>query len=759
MKILKYSLAAIALSIALSPFSTSFADDRTSKKYYDEYIKRYGEFKQAVEKDLDEKTIDRYCEKYKEAFEKYKNSIQSENGDANAGSQNESGKETPGLKNESASASEGSSKTASSSMPESVDDLVKTLHSPGAIYKVDEIISKLEKISQNSVNPAEAVKAKIELANAYSKFKNDNDKAAALLQEAMTAIKSGADFDGAKRAFARAKFLQYKAALEGIISINRKDAANLKTAYEAVQWTNPIAKLKALAAYKKALFDYRKAITIYKSYNENGEKKDNYASFEFLTDITGKRTEFGIGDTFDNAFIKYDDASARVRLLTVNNDAWYARWAALNQAKSTIDITYFIIKDDAFGKSLYGLLVKKAREGVKIRLMVDDRGDVKSTVLPTGLDYLQELALEKNIEVKLFNPLISSAIPSILRGVKNVTASNHQKIMLIDGNLCITGGRNIAYEYLASPEDNTPTIFRDTDVIIESEDVGQALKAAFDFEFNGLEVCRKVNPDEFGNWVSRERELLKSAESMGSWISGGGIVKDSSLKDVNEELSTYKRMINYRSFEPFKNSEIAPVKIFSKSSYQQENDEISDNIMAFMDASSDEIIIQNPYVVLTEKAKAAIKRASARGVKVIIHTNSPASDNQIMSQAFFLDDDWKQFMKDAPNVRIFVFADKMTLHAKVFVFDRVVSVVGTYNMDYISEQINCENVCVVKSAAFTNECRDRIMEDISISKEYKIGIDKNGKPYEIFGPGNFLKGNKKIIMEYLRKIKVLRPLI
>ncbi|HNY13297.1 MAG TPA: phospholipase D-like domain-containing protein, partial [Candidatus Wallbacteria bacterium] len=238
-----------------------------------------------------------------------------------------------------------------------------------------------------------------------------------------------------------------------------------------------------------------------------------------------------------------------------------------------------------------------------------------------------------------------------------------------------------------------------------------------------------------------------------------GIVKDSSLKDVNEELSTYKRMINYRSFEPFKNSEIAPVKIFSKSSYQQENDEISDNIMAFMDASSDEIIIQNPYVVLTEKAKAAIKRASARGVKVIIHTNSPASDNQIMSQAFFLDDDWKQFMKDAPNVRIFVFADKMTLHAKVFVFDRVVSVVGTYNMDYISEQINCENVCVVKSAAFTNECRDRIMEDISISKEYKIGIDKNGKPYEIFGPGNFLKGNKKIIMEYLRKIKVLRPLI
>jgi len=754
MKKLRYALAAIALSLVLSPFSSTFAGNETAKKYYDEYIKSYGEFKQAVEQSLDEKIIGRYSEKYKDALEKYKNAIKGENG-GEAQTQNEPAEGKSGGTQDSS----GSSKADANKAAESVDELAKMLHSPGAIYKIDEIISKLEKISQNSQDPAESVKAKIELANAYSKFKNDNDKAAALLQQALTSIKNGADFDGAKRALIRAKFLQYKTALEGMIAVSRKDATELKAAYDAVKWTNPIAKIKAMAAYKKALFDYRKAITIYKSYNENGEKKENYTSFEFLTDLTGKRPEFGIGDTFDNAFIKYDDSAARVRLLTGNNDSWYARWAALKNAKSTIDITYFIIKDDAFGKSLYGLLVKKAREGVKIRLMVDDRGDVKSTVLPTGLDYLQELAEEKNIEVKLFNPLISSAIPSILRGIKNVTASNHQKIMLVDGNLCITGGRNIAYEYLAAPEDNPPTIFRDTDVIIESEEVGRSLQAAFDFEFNGLEVCKKVKPDTFGNWVSRERELLKSAESMESWISGGGLVNDKSLKDVNKELAAYKHMVNYKAFEPFKNAEIAPVKIFSKSSYQQENDEISDNIMAFMDASSDEIIIQNPYVVLTEKAKAAIRRASGRGVKVIIHTNSPASDNQIMSQAFFLDEDWMQFMKSVPNARIFVFTDKTTLHAKVFVFDRVVSVVGTYNMDYISEQINCENVCVVKSEVFTKECRDRIMDDIAISKEYKIGIDKDGNPYEIFGPGNFLKGNKKVIMEYLRKIKVLRPLI
>ncbi len=757
MKTLRYSLPALVLALALSPFSGAFADNENARKYYDEYIKSYGEFKQSVEQNLDEKIIGRYSEKYKEALEKYKNALNGKDSGAEAGTR--TGNEASGTQKSAAETSGDANSVSVSKMPESVDDLAKMLHSPGAIYRIDEIITKLEKISRNESNPAEAVKAKIELANAYSKFKNDNDKAAALLQEAMAAIKSGAEFDGAKRAFVRAKFLQYKNALEGMITVNRKDATDLKAAYEAIKWTNPIAKIKAMTAYKKALFDYRKAITIYKSYNENGEKKENYTSFEFLTDLTGKRPEFGIGDTFDNAFIKYNDAAARVKLLPGNNDAWYARWSAINNAKSTIDITYFIIKDDAFGKSLYGLLVKKAREGVKIRLMVDDRGDVKSTVLPTGLDYLQELAIEKNIEVKLFNPLISSAIPSILRGIKNVTASNHQKILLVDGNICVTGGRNIAYEYLAAPEDNPPTIFRDTDVIIESEEVGRALQAAFDFEFNGLEVCKKVKPDTFGNWVSRERELLKSAESMHSWISGGGLVNDKSLKEVNEELSTYKHMVNYNSFEPFKNADIAPVKIFSKSSYQQENDEISDNIMAFMDASSDEIIIQNPYVVLTEKAKAAIRRASARGVKVVIHTNSPASDNQIMSQAFFLDDDWMEFMKSVPNARIFVFTDKVTLHAKVFVFDHVVSVVGTYNMDYISEQINCENVCVVKSEVFTKECRDRIMEDISLSKEYKIGIDKDGKPYEIFGPGNFLKGNKKVIMEYLRKIKVLRPLI
>jgi len=755
----KVSIFITVLVFAISFAATAFADNAGAKKYYDEYVKCYTEFKSAVDRNLDQATIGALGEKYKAAYEKYQKAVDPKQAGAITGADTANGT-AAGTSATSAAAGASEQNTAASAV--SFDSVVKLLHSPGAVYKADELIAKLTKIANDSRDAVEKMNARVELANAYSKFKKDNDRAASILEQAIKEFKAGGSgpaAEGAQKALARAKFEQYKTALAGMIAVYRKDAAEMKKACDQISWTKPLTKLKAMAAYTGKLFDYRKAITIYKSYKENGEKKEGYVSYQFLTDLIGQRPAFGVVDTYDNAVLDTDDDNARIRLITDNVESWYARWWAISNARSSIDITYFIIKDDAFGKSLFGLLIKKAREGVKIRLMIDDRGDMKSTVLPVGLDYLQELAREPNIDVRLFNSFLDSAIPSILRGVKNVVASNHQKIIVVDGVICITGGRNIAVEYLASPLDEPPTIFRDTDVLIKSARVAEELRASFEYEFEGVEVCKKVQKDAFGNWVSRERELLKSAESMESWISGRGPVADKSLKAVNKELATYKHMTGYESYEPFAGSSGAPVKIFSKSGYQQEKDEVTDNIIAFIEASSDEVIIQNPYVVLTEKAKAAIKRASARGVRVIIHTNSPASDNQIMSQAFFLDEDWMQFMKDAPNARIYVFTDKMTLHAKVFVFDRAVSVVGTYNMDYLSEQINCENVCAVNSVAFSRDCRERIMQDIAISKEYRIGLDSDGKPYEIFGPGNFLKGTKKTMIEYIQKLKMLRPLI
>jgi len=59
-------------------------------------------------------------------------------------------------------------------------------------------------------------------------------------------------------------------------------------------------------------------------------------------------------------------------------------------AEKSIDFTSFIIKRDLFGRALIGLLLNRAKRGVKIRLMIDGRGSGKLVRSLTGYDELQE---------------------------------------------------------------------------------------------------------------------------------------------------------------------------------------------------------------------------------------------------------------------------------------------------------------------------------------------------------------------------------
>ena len=103
-----------------------------------------------------------------------------------------------------------------------------------------------------------------------------------------------------------------------------------------------------------------------------------------------------------------------------------------------------------------------------------------------------------------------------------------------------------------------------------------------------------------------------------------------------------------------------------------------------------------------------------------------------------------------PTCRIFVMKNSHKLHAKVFVFDRKISIVGTYNMDYVSQDINSEIVTVINSSDFAKICREKIMEDIQkYSVEYKISVNPDGSINVIYGPSNHCS------QSVLKKIKLL----
>lgn len=472
-----------------------------------------------------------------------------------------------------------------------------------------------------------------------------------------------------------------------------------------------------------------------------------------------------VEEVFDRIKTNSVDPNARIRFLPENVDSWFARWHVLENAKESIDVTYFIVEQDIFGMSMLGMLMKKARAGLKIRLMVDARGTKGLTRKFIGQDVLQEMVKFKNVEIRVFNP-VHRKLWALFDDLRKITASNHDKIILVDNEYLITGGRNVSMSYFVSPKD-VKTVYRDTDVVIQSKKVAQQAKLAFDEEFKAGGIF-KIYKDLFGNADTMSRELDLAYNVMRRFITGGGLFKVPSpnlsketnklLKKYNDEIAQYKSMQHFASFRLFEGQRRYPTRILDKHSINGPRNDITNNLIAMIDASQREVIIQNPYVVLTEAAMAALKRASDRGVKVIIHTNSPMSSDSLLTQAMFLND-WRQILKDMPNVRIFGYKLATKLHSKVFVFDKKIAVIGTYNMDYVSEQINSEVIAVIKSAPFATQVACRIYEDMKHSHEYRIKVERDGKITTVFGPETH--SDKKVIdrLNMLRKLQWLKPLI
>src|SRR5690625_4256354 len=112
----------------------------------------------------------------------------------------------------------------------------------------------------------------------------------------------------------------------------------------------------------------------------------------------------------------------------------------LENAKDHIHLLYYIIRHDQLGTKIADVLIKKAREGVDVRLLYDDMG---SRLLSRS--YIRRLE-KANIKVGAFFP---SKIPKINF---KINFRNHRKLAIIDGKIGYIGGFNIGDEYLGKSD-------------------------------------------------------------------------------------------------------------------------------------------------------------------------------------------------------------------------------------------------------------------------------------------------------------------
>ncbi|MCK5685064.1 hypothetical protein KAJ27_13120 [bacterium] len=465
---------------------------------------------------------------------------------------------------------------------------------------------------------------------------------------------------------------------------------------------------------------------------------------------------------------------AKVMLLDDNIESWYARWYMITQAKKSIDIVYFALFDDAFGRAFMGLLQEKALQGVKVRFLVDNRGGLDTTIRLTSKDILIELAKTPNLDVKIYNPVFDKFLRIFTQGLKSVWTANHDKLVIIDGQWVMTGGRNIWSHFFADYKDDDKG-YLDTDVLIKTvkgNDIGLAATKAFEDEYF-MKQSKDLKPsfiDRFGAKTLKDK-IEYARRTMEMYMIGDMSLLPSNENEAayNEELSKYTVMKGgymdfYKKIDRyFKSSSyngVYPTKLLDKGSQFKTDNEITKHILNMMRASKEEIMIQNPYIILVPETRSVLIDAGQRGVKVNIFTASPTSTDELFVQGLFIEE-WKDLFRDIPGVRIRV-TEKRPLHSKVFIFDHQLVVAGTYNLDPLSQNMNSEVVAAVYSPKFSQIVRNSIEDRIKkYSVEYKLAISPDGREQVIYGPEDHC--SKKI----LRKIKyfyrpvarMLRPLL
>lgn len=151
----------------------------------------------------------------------------------------------------------------------------------------------------------------------------------------------------------------------------------------------------------------------------------------------------------------------------------------LYRAKHHIHVEFYIFEDDAVGRLVRDVLIDKAREGVKVRVLHDDVGCWKVS------HAFYEQMLCEEIEVMSF---LKVRFPQF---TGKVNYRNHRKIVVIDGKVGFVGGMNLAERYVKGVPWG---VWRDTHAKLEGKAV-YGLQTAF-----------------LTDWYAMDRTLFTSAE-------------------------------------------------------------------------------------------------------------------------------------------------------------------------------------------------------------------------------------------------------
>ena len=131
----------------------------------------------------------------------------------------------------------------------------------------------------------------------------------------------------------------------------------------------------------------------------------------------------------------------------------------IENAKEHIHLEYIIIKNRDIGIKIKDLLIKKAKSGVKVKILYDDVGCWRFWFHRKFFNDMKKVGIQISAFLPATFPFIGGKL----------NYRNHRKIVIIDGHIGYTGGINIGDEYMG--KNKKFGYWRDTHIRIEGSSV------------------------------------------------------------------------------------------------------------------------------------------------------------------------------------------------------------------------------------------------------------------------------------------------
>lgn len=310
-------------------------------------------------------------------------------------------------------------------------------------------------------------------------------------------------------------------------------------------------------------------------------------------------------------------------------DALLARVNLIRSATTAIDLQTYIFDEDDAGRLVLDELLAAARRGVRVRVLIDQLSALKH------VETLAALAgAHANFELKLYSPVLGRAqinYPQYALAAaccwRKLNQRMHTKLLLVDGAVGITGGRNYQDDYYDWDDEYN---FRDRDLLVAGP------------------VARVMGEDFALFWNDRRSVPAERLNDVGHRVLTGGVPllsparyerpqrAEAMLRDAADAALVEQRLASQAlPVGEVRYISDTPEKHHADNAEQQAV--ASGSLRGLIESAQKEVLLQTPYLVLSDAAQDMFRELHSRPreqrPRVIISTNSLAATDAFIAYA------------------------------------------------------------------------------------------------------------------------------